>query len=195
MIFAAGGQKSPVRARHSGNETGLLRDLHGLRTTFGVELVEDAARVRLYRVLAHEQLGGNLPRAEPRRDRLQNLELAGSDAKLAHARRVGNERFGGPDAYFDRHGYLAHDDRFSRSRQLEPEPDADQCEEQGDDAAVNLDRVLDDEKSIFDELEASDQDAAQQAIQENRLFHAPNIAMVRAVVRTAVLQPSGSSAA
>src|SRR2546423_4956541 len=141
-------------------------------STFGAELVEQTTRVRFHRVLADEQFGGDLAGAEPRRDRLEDLELSWGDAELSHARRIGDERVGYADQYLDGHGHLAHDDRFARSRELEAEPDADDREQKRDDAAVDLDRVLDDEKPVLDELEAGDQQTTEEAVQHNRLFHA-----------------------
>ena len=70
----------------------------------------------------------------------------------------------------DRH--LAHDHGFARPRELETEPDPERREEQRDDSAVDLERVLEDEIAILDDLEYGNQDAAEQAVDKDGLLHA-----------------------
>src|SRR5688500_8081609 len=99
--------------------------------------------MRLHRVLADVQPLGDLSIAEPCRERLQDLELARRDAELRDAGLVARERSRG------RHRYLAHDDRLARLLQLQTEPDAQRREKRGDDATVDLERMLDDQKAIL----------------------------------------------
>ena len=56
--------------------------------------------------------------------------------------------------------------------QLEPEPDAERDEDERNDAAVDLERVLEDQEAVLDELERRDQDAAKDAVKEDGLLHA-----------------------
>ena len=66
----------------SGDQPGLFGALHGLCPAAGRELVEEPAGVRLHRVLADEQLFGDLAVAESGGDGLEDLEFPGGDAEL-----------------------------------------------------------------------------------------------------------------
>jgi hypothetical protein len=118
-------------------------------------------------VLAHEQPLGDLLVAQARRHGLEDVQLAGREAQSRHPGLVAHERLGPPrghlHAHFPRHHAFA--------RELLTEPDADHGEEQRHDATVELERVLDDQVSIFDQLEQRDHRAAQQAIEEHGLLH------------------------
>src|SRR4029453_1812083 len=72
--------------------------------------------------------------------------------------------------------HFPHDDRLARPGELEPEPDADCGEEGRDYPAVDLERVLEDEVAILDDLEDGHQHAAQDAVEEDRLLHVGVIA-------------------
>src|SRR5437867_11498675 len=158
----------------SGDQSSLLRDLDGLRPPLGAQLIEQAARVRLHRVLANEEFLGDFSGAEPLRDRGEDLELARGDPELLLARAVDDERRGRRHANLDRYRDLPDDDGRLRPGELEPESNAKPREKQGDDAPVDLDRVLADKKPVFDELERDDEHAAEQAIDDNGLLHEPS---------------------
>src|SRR5690349_11737996 len=155
MIFTDG-----RRIILSGDQSGLLRDLNGLRATSGIELVEEPARVGLHGVLADEELFGDLAVAEPRGDESEDLMLARGDAQLFESGLVDDE---GPG--------LANDDHFPGSRHLEPKPDAERSEDQCHQSAVDLPRVLDDDKAVLGELEEYDENAAEKAIDEYGATH------------------------
>src|SRR5215216_1776525 len=74
---------SPLFNRMLRDQAELLPDLHGLRPSLRRELVEQAARVSLHRVFAHEQLLGNLAVAQSGGDQLEDLELAGRDSPFS----------------------------------------------------------------------------------------------------------------
>ena len=63
-------------------------------------------------------------------------------------RLVALERPGDRHAHLHRH--FPHDHGLARPRELEAEPDPERREEQRDDAAVDLERVLEDEKAVLD---------------------------------------------
>src|SRR5690242_15231840 len=75
----------------SRNELQFLAALHGLRAAARAQLVEDAARVRLHGVLAHEDAFGNLTIAQSGRDEFEDLEFAPRDAERIHLRLVADE--------------------------------------------------------------------------------------------------------
>src|SRR5439155_23233510 len=78
------------------------------------------------------------------------------------------------------HAYLApppnrhftHDHGLARPRELEAEPDPEERERQRDDPAVDLERVLEDEKAVLDDLDRRDQGAAENAVEDDRPLHA-----------------------
>ena len=61
--------------------------------------------------------------------------------------------------------FLDHDDFFLPG-QLQPEPDPETGEHGGNEPAVDLDRMLDDEEAKLDQPEHDDQDPAAEAIDE-----------------------------
>jgi hypothetical protein len=75
------------------------------------------------------------------------------------------------DRHLDADGDLLDDDGLLSLRQLEPEPDPEDREQQRHDTAVDLERVLDHEEPILDELEPGDEDTAQQAKEKDRFLH------------------------
>ena len=60
---------------------------------------------------------------------------------------------------------------MARGRELVAEPDADDGEEDGDEGAVDLEGVFDDEEAVLDPLECGDEDAADQADDEDVALH------------------------
>src|SRR5829696_351611 len=132
----------------SADESRLLRDLHCLRSPSRIQLVEEPARMRLHRILAHREPLGDLAVAEPIGDELQDLVLAWCDAEPCHSRRIGCERYRGlrwrGGGHRDQH--FLDDHGLPGTRHPEAEPDAEGREEESDEGAVDLDRVLDDEE-------------------------------------------------
>src|SRR5262249_27333210 len=66
--------------------------------------------------------------------------------------------------------------RLTAAHELEPEPDAEPGEDERDQPAIDLERVLDDEEAILDELEERDEGAPEHAKEESRLPHATTLA-------------------
>jgi hypothetical protein len=68
-----------------------------------------------------------------------------------------------------------HHDRFAdalaTARDAEAEPDAEGREEDGDERAVELDGVLDDNKAVFGVLKRGDEEAADETENENVALH------------------------
>src|SRR5207237_6754581 len=128
-------------------------------------------------VLADEKLFADFASAESRRHRLENLELARCDPKLRDACFVSLERR--LNRHFDVN--LADHRHLANTRELASEPDAERREHQRDEAAVDLQRVLENEKAVLDELERRDEDAAEQAVYEDGLFHVPRVQRRRSV--------------
>src|SRR5829696_6638082 len=147
-----------MRIIHSGDEPGLFRTLHGLRPPPRGQLGEQPGRVRLDRVLAHEQVLRHLAIAQPRGNGLENLQLAWRDAELLEAHLIALEWPG------DWHRHFPHDHHLTPSREGEAEPDPEGGENQRNDPAVDLERMLQDEKAILDDLERGDQRAAEYTV-------------------------------
>ena len=88
--------------------------------------------------------------------------------------RIGSEglRAGGGfrgDKHFPHHDRFA--DGFATARDAEAEPDAEGREEDGDERAVELDRVLDDDEAVFGVLEGGDEEAADETENEDVALH------------------------
>src|SRR5205085_11849927 len=98
----------------------------------------------------------------------------GAHPKLPAPRLVPHERSRDRDANPDFHSYrhFAHDHGLARPRELEAEPDPEQRKQQRDDPAVDLERVLEDEKAVLDDLERGDQGTAENAVEDDRPLHA-----------------------
>jgi hypothetical protein len=125
--------------------------LDGLGATGGSELVEGAGTVRLDGVFGNEELGGDFAIAEAAGDQGEDFELACRDAEGLLVGGVGSKGFDGRGSGRDKH-LLHHDrfaDRFATARDAEAEPDAEGRKEDGDERAVELDRMLDDYKAVF----------------------------------------------
>jgi len=152
---------------HSGKEAEFLAELHGLRPASGPQFVEDAAGMGLDRVLADEELLGDLTVAQTTGDQFEDLELAAGDAEVFSFLLVGDEWFSnwGRD--------VLHDDCLLGLGELEAEPDSENGKGGGDEAAVDLERMLDDEEPVLSPLEHGDQDATEQAVDQDVALHGP----------------------
>src|SRR5271166_6878713 len=107
----------------------------------------------LHRVFADEEPVGNLPITQPGGNEPENLQLARSDAELAYARLIDNERTRGQRRYFPDDRFcddcLLDDDRRLLSGEGLSEPDAESGKQDGDQRAVNLHRMLDDQEAVL----------------------------------------------
>src|SRR6185437_7094586 len=112
------------------------------------------------------ELFGDLAVAHPCGDETQNLELPRRDPQLLAAPAVNDERRGGWDVN------LFDNDSLRTPGQLGAQPDAERGEKQGDEARVDLDRVVDDEKAVLDRLETGDEESAEKAVEEDGAAHA-----------------------
>jgi hypothetical protein len=117
----------------------------------------------LYRVFADEQPAGNLSIAQPGGDEPENLQLARGDAKLVQARFVDDERFSG----LCRDGDFLDDGGGLFSGEREPQPDAERCKQGGDQRAVDLHRMLDDQEAVLGEFQDNDEHATANAIEQD----------------------------
>src|SRR6185369_3315107 len=131
----------------------------------GAEFIEETARVGLHCILTDEKPVSYLAVAETLRDQLKDLKLAFGDAELSLLFFIDGERLGG-----DRHGHFPDDLDFLQqhdlflAREFESEPHAESREQGSDERAVDLDRMLDDEKAKLDQAQDDDQHAARDAI-------------------------------
>jgi hypothetical protein len=87
--------------------------------------------------------------------------------------RIGSEGFEGGGFREDKH--FPHHDRFAdglaTAHDAEAEPDAESREEDGDERAVELDGVLDDDDAVFGVLEGGDEEAADETEDEDVALH------------------------
>ncbi len=124
-------------------------------------------------VFGNEKLRGDLAIAEAAGDQGEDFELACRDAEGLLVGRIRSEGFEGGgfrgDKHFPHHDRFA--DGFSIARDAETEPDAEGREEDGDERAVELDGVLDDDEAVFGVLEGGDQEAADEAEDEDMALH------------------------
>jgi hypothetical protein len=124
-------------------------------------------------VLGNEKLRGDLAIAEAAGDQGEDFELACRDAEGLLAGCIGSEGFEGGGFRGDKH-FLHHDrfaDGFATARDAEAEPDAEGREEDGDERAVELDGVLDDDEAVFGVLEGGDEEAADETEDEDVALH------------------------
>ena len=147
--------------------------LDGLGAAGGSELVEGAGAVCLDGVLGNEKLRGDLAIAEAVGDQGENFELACRDAEGLLVGRIGCEGFEGRgfggDKHFPHHDRFA--DGFATARDAQTQPDAEGREEDGNERAVELDRVFDDDEAVFGVLEGGDEEAADQTEDEDVALH------------------------
>ncbi len=160
--FSGMERKSCFRVTRSRQEAQLFAALDGLGAAGGSEFIEGAGTVGLDGVLGDEELGGDFAIAEAAGDQGEDFEFAGGDAEGLLAGRVGSERFEGGGLRGDRN--FPHHDRFADGFAIagdaEAEPDAECREEDGDERAVELDGVLDDDEAVFGVLKDGDEQAA-----------------------------------
>jgi hypothetical protein len=162
-----------VMLHTSWQEAQFFAALDGLGAAGGSELVEGAGTVCLDGVFGNEKLRGDLAIAEAAGDQGEDFELACRDAEGLLVNRIGSEGFEGGgfrgDKHFPHHDRFA--DGFATSRDAEAEPDPEAREEDGDERAVELDRVLDDDESVFGVLEGGDEEAAHKTEDEDVALH------------------------
>ena len=123
-------------------------DLYGLSAAPGAEFVEETARVGFDSAFADEEFVGDFAVAEALRDQLEDFQLAPRDAEILQSLLVESERLRGC-----RHGNFLDDEDLLLFRELQAEPDPEASEERGNEPAVDLDRVLDDEEAKLNQLE------------------------------------------
>lgn len=157
----------------SWQEAQFFAALDGLGATGGSELVEGAGAVCLDGVFGNEKLRGDLAIAEAAGDQGEDFELTCRDAQGLLLGRIGSERFEGRgfrgDEHFPDHDRFA--DGFATARDAEAEPDTEGREEDGDERAVKLDGVLNDDEAVFGVLEGGDEEAADQTEDEDVALH------------------------
>lgn len=127
----------------------------------------------LHGVFGNEKLRGDLAIAVAAGDQGEDFELACGDAEALLVGRIGSEGFerGGfrGDKHFPHHHRFADD--FATARDAEAEPDAESREENGDQRAVELDGVLDDDETVLGVLQGGDEQAADQTEDEDVALH------------------------
>jgi hypothetical protein len=157
----------------SGQEAKFFAALDGLGAAGSSKLIEGARTVCLNSVFGDEKLRGDLSIAEAAGDQGEDFELAGGDAEGLLLGCVGSEGLEGAgfrrDKHFPHHNRFA--DRFATACDAEAEPDAKGREEDGDESAVELDGVLDDDEAVFGVLEGGDEEAADETEDESVAPH------------------------
>ena len=153
------------RSLVSRQETQFFAALDGLGAAGGSELVEGAGTVSLDGVFRNEKLRGDFAIAEAAGDQGEDFEFACRDAEGLLAGGIGSEGGGGfrGDEHFFHHHRFANDfasGGFATARDPKAEPDAEGRKEDGDERAVELDGVLDDDEAVFGVLEGGDEEAA-----------------------------------
>jgi hypothetical protein len=134
--------------------------------------------VCLHGVFGNEKLRGDLTIAQAPGDEVEDFKLPCRDAERLLAGRIGSEgdwagNEGGRGFRGDKH-FLHYDrfpDRFAPARDAPSQPDAEGREENGDERAVEFDRVLDDDEAVFGVLEDGDEEAAHETEDEDVTFH------------------------
>src|SRR5882762_2765351 len=97
----------------------------------------------LDRVLAHIKLPSDLAIAHASGDQFKDLKLPPRNTQILAFSLIRDEWFPSPDRDF------LHNDPLPRSSQLTAKPDTKNRKRRRDQSAVNLHRMLDDQKSIF----------------------------------------------
>lgn len=140
----------------------MFAQLDGLGAAAGAQLVEGPAAVGFDGVLADEKAVGDLAVAESLSDKVEDFELARSDAEGVELGLVQGEggllgwRGGGDEDF-------AEDDLFPWFGELDAQPDAEGGEEDGDNGAIDFEGVLDDQELVLGPAEDGDEDAADEA--------------------------------
>lgn len=73
--------------------------------------------------------------------------------------------------YFNRYRHFPHNHGLARTREFESEPDAEAGKQCRDKTAVNLERMLENEKAVLDEIERGNQRPTKDAVNENCFLH------------------------
>jgi hypothetical protein len=171
--FAGKERKSCLRAMRLRQEAQFFAALDGLDAAGSSKLVEGAGTVCLDGVFGNEKLRGDLAIAETAGDQGEDFELARGNANGVLVARIGSERLGG--GRFRRDTHFSHHDRFANgfatTRDAEAEPDAEGREEDGDERAVELNGVLDDDEAVFGVLEGSDEKSADKTEDDDVALH------------------------
>ncbi len=186
---------------NSGDEAEFFAELDGVRAALGTQLVKGAAAVGLDGVFTDEEAGGDFAVAETFRDQGEDFQFAAGDAEgfatgLIQGKGdslvwllgwllgrllgwlpgwlLGCSGWSTRRDCWDRDCWdrdFKDDKPFCFALQLEAKPDAQSSEDGCDEAAVDLQRVFDDEKAVLHPLQYRDQDAADHTISKNGLFH------------------------
>ena len=166
-------RKSSFRVTRSRKKAQFFTALYGLGSADGSQLVKGAGTVGLDGVFGNEKLRSDLAIAEAAGDQGEDFELACRDAESLLVGRIGNE--GSEGGGFRGNKYFLHHDRFANgfatTRDAAAEPNAEGSEEKGDERAVELDRVLDDDEAVFGVLEDGDEEAADETEDEDVALH------------------------
>src|SRR5258708_712187 len=166
-------RKSCFRVTRSRQQAEFFAALDGLGAAGGSELVEGAGTMCLDGVFGNEKLRGDLTIAQAAGDQGDDFELACRDAEGLLLGRIGGEGFVGAGFRGDKH-FPNHDrfpDGLAPARDPEAEPDAEGREQDGDERAVELHGVLDDDEAVFGGLEGGDEEAADDTEDENVALH------------------------
>jgi len=124
-------------------------------------------------VFGNEKLRGDLAIAQAARDQGEYFELACRDAGLLLVGRVGRERYEWGGFCGDTH-FLHYDrfaDGFATACDAEAEPNAEGREEDGDQRAIELDGVLDNDEAVFGVLKGGDEQATDETEDEGVALH------------------------
>ena len=113
--------------------------------------------MRLHRVLADTQPISHLLRAQPLRNQLQHFQFPRGDAQFVNFGDIDDKETAGGHRHAHFHGHFFQDDLLPIESQTEP--NADSRKSRSNDRAVDLERMLEDKKAVFDELHAGDQQA------------------------------------
>jgi hypothetical protein len=165
-VSALDGQSSRQQAQ-------FFATLDGLGAAGGSELVEGAGTVGLDGIFGNEELRGDLAIAVAAGDKGEDFELACRDAEGLLASGIGREGLEGRGFCGDEH-FLHHHrfaDGFAAARDAEAEPNAEGREEDGNERAIELDGVLDNDEAVFGVLEGGDEETADETEDENVAPH------------------------
>jgi len=171
--FRAMERKSCFQVTRSRQEAQFFAALDGLGAAGGSELVEGAGTMSLDGVFGNEKLRGNLAIAETPGHQGEDFEFACRNAEGLLLGGIGSEGFEGGGFHGDKdllHHHRFADD-FAAARDAEAEPDAERREEDGDERAVEFDGVLNDDEAVFGELQGSDEESADQTVDEDVALH------------------------
>ena len=156
--FAVGAEKLTFEGGISGDQARFLPKLHGLGAALGTQLIEQAAGMGLYRILANEEPLGDFAVTEPRGDESEDFEFSRGDGEFGQTLPIGSKRLG-------RDGSV--DDLNLLSGKSESEPYAETSEEGRDESAVDFHRMFDYEEPVLRKLQNGDEDAATSSVNED----------------------------